>query len=606
MAGTPAATSIADEHAVDLLAAHLLDPARTRPVAVVTHEWGKDSPAFDVEELRSRVGDVCDIVEIATGVLTFRLTELLPPRTGAWAGAARVYAIDPAWKTDPFASPLRMPGGRGDAAASMLQRLESDALIAARASGAFERAQASSVSASGVVRGFPHPDRALVALDGGGIAIVPHELVAPELPFAWALRVGDTVRGRYERSTGRLIPDTAPFSTATLADGAVVLALVEAVEPERATLRLHPGTAIEIGRSAVSANPLDTLDLLLTPGEVVAGRIDRSGGAMTLLLHDVDDDEPVLPAPPVVAGGPPWLIEGRSLPVAMPDLAAGLLEASAADHPGDPALVVGHLAPPAGPVVDAPPSPPRAERPGPQQVAAAAGARRIVPVPVPVPPARRPATALRDVQLQLADLQGQLQREQARRADAEESARRFEREADQRERQVHEFAARLDAEKRKSTRRGGALRDKARTEAVDRASWFHDPDAWARFEIGIAWAERVPAGEKAMMPLPDYDLDERFADSLRSLGPTDLRKALRAVVDVLTDRVGSVPARQAHRLRSGAGGDDPIVQRPTDHAVCWRAYVENVVAQAKRLHWWAIPGGRVELIRIVTHDETDP
>ena len=61
-------------------------------------------------------------------------------------------------------------------------------------------------------------------------------------------------------------------------------------------------------------------------------------------------------------------------------------------------------------------------------------------------------------------------------------------------------------------------------------------------------------------------------------------------------------AREVHPKRTGPGGDDPQEIRETDGATCWRMSVEIGVAAARRVHYWKLPDGRIELHELVSHD----
>lgn len=43
-----------------------------------------------------------------------------------------------------------------------------------------------------------------------------------------------------------------------------------------------------------------------------------------------------------------------------------------------------------------------------------------------------------------------------------------------------------------------------------------------------------------------------------------------------------------------------------DGAVLWRAHLQTNTASARRLHFWRLPGGEVELWHVGTHDERPP
>lgn len=129
---------------------------------------------------------------------------------------------------------------------------------------------------------------------------------------------------------------------------------------------------------------------------------------------------------------------------------------------------------------------------------------------------------------------------------------------------------------------------------------FLDADDTVRHAVALTWAQRVPAHDKAEYPLPEYVIGDGFADTLGELPAAQRSKALRCIVDVLT---GLNPAgRQIHALGAGSYWNTPQLTRE-DGAVCFRAYVENKVASARRLHYWKLPDGAIELSRVVLHDD---
>jgi hypothetical protein len=76
-------------------------------------------------------------------------------------------------------------------------------------------------------------------------------------------------------------------------------------------------------------------------------------------------------------------------------------------------------------------------------------------------------------------------------------------------------------------------------------------------------------------------------------------------MEAVTGFINKAPAREVHSLRSGDGAADaPLVR--ADGARCLRAYVEQNTPQARRLHYWALRGGGVELSRVVMHDDVQP
>ncbi|KQO98883.1 hypothetical protein ASF30_12535 [Leifsonia sp. Leaf264] len=132
---------------------------------------------------------------------------------------------------------------------------------------------------------------------------------------------------------------------------------------------------------------------------------------------------------------------------------------------------------------------------------------------------------------------------------------------------------------------------------------FQDAGEAVRHAILGAWVDRVPSSEKTEAPLPEYRIGPMFADSVDELDPQLRSKALRCVVDVLIGRVQA--HRKLHPLRRGEGGANAPWSRE-DGAVCFRVSVETNVAAARRLHFWRLPDGTVELSRVVVHDDPNP
>ena len=65
-----------------------------------------------------------------------------------------------------------------------------------------------------------------------------------------------------------------------------------------------------------------------------------------------------------------------------------------------------------------------------------------------------------------------------------------------------------------------------------------------------------------------------------------------------------MPSREVHRLRAGSGGDDPVRTR-ADGAVAWRASLQVKTPSARRIHYWVLPSGLIELSRVTVHDDFD-
>ena len=151
-----------------------------------------------------------------------------------------------------------------------------------------------------------------------------------------------------------------------------------------------------------------------------------------------------------------------------------------------------------------------------------------------------------------------------------------------------------------------ALRKKP-TKAAAAASLFQ-PDLFpteeeaVRHAVYLSWVERVPQTEKAATPLPEYAVGPEFASSLGKLDAGQLTKALKCVVDVLCDLARD--SRALHPLRPSIVSTTGITRG--DSAICWRAAVEQKAASARRLHFWKLADGTIELSRVVTHEDMKP
>lgn len=131
---------------------------------------------------------------------------------------------------------------------------------------------------------------------------------------------------------------------------------------------------------------------------------------------------------------------------------------------------------------------------------------------------------------------------------------------------------------------------------------FSDPDLQFRHEVYLAWARRVPGAEKAALPLRDYSIGPGF---LASLEDRDRAKAVSVAMEVITGRADALAGRATHPLRVGPGAGDPVVRR-ADGALCWRVSLQHQSPQARRLHYWRLPDGTVELSSVRPHDSARP
>jgi hypothetical protein len=513
----------------------------------------------------------------------------MPERTQVYGGAGRVYPVGSAWVDDPYASPLRFAWSKADGDRAT-EQLVADALRMAADAGLLNRAVTQPRRVSGVIQRLVPPSRAIVRTDDRHVASVWQELLAPDVPIDRVLADGMRVDGLLDldskRYDVRRMLRTAEECLASYAVGDVVLAEVTEVTAEHAVLRLHPEVAVRVSREQITSNDLDLVSSLMTQGEVLSARVTGTGPAWALSLLDVDDEEEPLPAPSLLPGGPAWLLP----PALLPPQPERVEEPILAEPETDLAVVAASVGA-AEPVAPAPPPTP------------------APPTPALFDPARRTAAA----RAEAATLRRELDkaRRAGQRGEAERAALLRNLVDLRRERQL--LHAELERAKASNRRLDDQLRGsradlrKARQKAQRRERnatdvAFLNPQEQLRHEVLVAWANRIPAAEKADRPLPEFSIGPEFLRTLDEVEGVDRAKVVAVVVEVLTGLADEQEGRDMHQLRTGPAGDAPPLIRE-DGATCWRVALQRNTPQARRLHFWRGRGGEIELSRVGLHDD---
>lgn len=547
-------TRIETPAAASALAKRLNAPQRPRPLVLVSSSAATNEPWIDLNELGDELDGLADIYLIMTGDATWTLSRQIPPKTEAYGGAGRVYPTDNGWVHDLDRSRLHfafdpLSGKRATRA------LISDALRLAHGAGLLAGPTSSQArTASGMVQGIPTPDRAIVKLDDHSWATVTQELTVPTVPLGDLLCEGMPVHGRFDPVTRQLDIRAsirpANVALSTYQPGTTVLARVDEVRSRSARLALYPGVEAWVRGDDVTSNELDDFRSLMTTGEVVIAHLLERDPTWRLRLADVDDDEEPLAAPVVVEAGRPWL----EPPVFGPPLTL--------------------------PVSDSP-APPEAP---PEQA------------PVPAPFSTQ-GKAVQGLGLKVAELQAQLLQAESRLA-ALQGERdmlagqltRAHTDADQ----LRKQAKQLRTEVRRRSRR---------SPPEELGGQFTDPEQQLRFEIDHRWAMRIPAGDKERLAAAPYVIGRNFIASLEQLGGVKRSKVVDVVVEVLTGLAKDVDGRKLHRLRESEAGDAPDRVRETDGAQAMRVNLQTNTPSARRLHYWQLKDGTIELARVVVHDD---
>ncbi|MCL2788196.1 MAG: hypothetical protein FWD59_06835 [Micrococcales bacterium] len=307
---------------VDGLVAHLLDPERSRPVAVISCPFDVDEPWIDVQRIHEDVGDLVDVWVLTDKRATWYFSDGMPELTQVYGGAGRVYPADTTWQTDPYASPLHLVMTPAEGKRSTV-RMISDALTMAVAAGlvAPSTPSAAMTSHTGEVMGTVGT-RAFVRLESGETATIWSELTVPGVDIDAILAKGQTVSGLLDSNSRRL--DIRPSlvqrddAVAAYRPGDVVLARVEKVGASWVVVLPFPELSVRVPSQFVTDDPAEDLTDLFTTGEVVRARV----GALNPLRLRMDDvgpsDEPI-PAPSILPGGPPWITRPKPRPKPVPE-----------------------------------------------------------------------------------------------------------------------------------------------------------------------------------------------------------------------------------------------------------------------------------------------
>lgn len=579
------------------LALQLTAAGRTKPAAVISWHPEQRENRIDVEHIAREIGDLADVFWLENGPESYAFGDSLPSGAHVFGNAARVYAEDLRWMTAVHRSPLRMARDR-EAAVRAAEDIIEDVLgliTVVPPKSAPVRTLARRVR--GTVRAFASAgSRAMVELGDGSCCTIQREHVVPPVRLDWMLDLGQSVEGDLNAEDRTLDINglkTAPRLAELYRPGDLVLALAEQVSAKNAKLTLYPGSSWTVDQARISSNPLDAADSLVTEGEVVVARFLRVNGAVVLSLLDVDDDADVVAAPALLAGGTPWLRSGRHLteqpasgrtfPAEAPT-SPGTGGAGAAEHDSRSAASAGPAPKPSAALMTA-------------QLQLEAERRKVSALQELVAAASRAGAGLVSRQQE----QDALRRELGTEQQIAEDARAALEDAEVRLARRNEELLDLRAYKRRTQ---PALK---RALAAGSDALFATAGERLRHDVYLAWAGNVPASEKNRQPLPsDWTAGPEFAASLYGFTePGVVAKALKAMVEVLTGTADRNAAREVHALRANTGGDTAQLVRE-DGSKCYRAAIEQNVAAARRLHFWRLPDGSIELSRVVVHDDFKP
>lgn len=99
-----------------------------------------------------------------------------------------------------------------------------------------------------------------------------------------------------------------------------------------------------------------------------------------------------------------------------------------------------------------------------------------------------------------------------------------------------------------------------------------------------------------------FKIGRHLIPTIESLG-IDRDKVVRAAGDVVAAAPARLGTRGDHPLRVGAGAEDRTRVRRRDGATAHRVSIEQNSPAARRLHYWVLPDGSVELASVNLHDD---
>jgi len=124
---------------------------------------------------------------------------------------------------------------------------------------------------------------------------------------------------------------------------------------------------------------------------------------------------------------------------------------------------------------------------------------------------------------------------------------------------------------------------------------YGDAEQQFRYEVTVEWERSAQGSDRSTWPLRTYTVGPDFLPSLSRLEGVPRAKVVEVCVDVLTCRAETLASRELHPLRvSEAGGTEQRV-RADDGAKALRVSLQINTPSARRLHFWRLPDGGVEL-----------
>jgi hypothetical protein len=563
------------------LAEGLLDVRRPQPWCVISTPNDSNQAVFDVDAIEDEVASVCEVYVVWGGPATRTLQDLLPLDTHVFGGAGRTYPLDFGKTQGASVGKLRYVYPPGTVAQST-ERLISDIWAAAMDAGLLKQATANAIDAVATVKQFFGDSVVLLQLTNGDLASVRQEACFPGVPLTWVFALDQQVAGKYDPATRIFtLKDqnlSAAQAVAHFGYDTITLGLVRETDRKRAIIAIHPNLEFEVSKAEITGNPLDVISEYLRVGEVWPVRIYRDPqGKTRLKMNDIDDDEPIAEALPLIPGGQPWLDQARYASFAGDDVPE--LEIV------DSELVVLDSELAAVSEVEALPETPATDGPAPLSAAEAKDkAKRLYEQTI----AYQRGELIRGNR-EIERLNNELNQLAGSYRDLNLNAQRWRDDAS--------AYKQIVAESRKSK----SAEVKSGSSAYSRRDRFNSLEEWFTEELRRTWLGLYSPDDRARFKLESkaFTFGAEFFDGVnpRDLDETELRKLLRVVVHLVTGRNGVEQIAESHALRVN---NRPLMR---GNDVGLRMHIENGQPQAKRLHYFKLAAGGYELTNVGDHDE---
>lgn len=606
---------IATVEAAAELCAEILDPTRTDPIVGVCIAAGRETPLVDIDTLEAALADRAVVRVLATGDASWQLKRTLPAGLDVYGNAVRVW----------------QPGIRsGDTSDHPLLLLDEADDRTATARRVVDLVESGALRERTAIVSDVTPLQATLRLTDGTSVVVPAaEISRYDLPANQVLRLAQAVRvliisgagasaagGDPRGSLLPFEPDARRRFTEQYGLGAVVVGRVSRLHNFGAFVELLPGLLglLRVGRMAEQwvGHPEDQL----TVGDLIPVRVVAvDGDRIELSLRGTGDDSRAQAAS-LYPDGPPWLSPPAPA-VELPALTdsevdVGRWEAPAAPRGPRPAdqAVDGDLRPLEDLVLRAAEMHERSRR------SISDSERHLEKLRSEAVRLRRELETdlielrervLRTAEHEEDDIQGstgqalaeartEIRRLRALLAQAgrahdelEQQAKTATEQARKNREELRRSAADLERQRALASRLQSELDvvpDEDRLRAAVRSSWIRQTTKADREQF--RWREPVVGPE--------------FLESLELLEGISRDRVVDVCAEVVCGRAVTRPGLQVHALRSVDTGGSPQQLR-ADGARAFRASLQVRSSAARRLHYWELPDGGIELAKVGYHDD---